>query len=41
VSLAVQNSLQPPDKIDPSDVSSLYEELKTNVEDAVKGEGLL
>jgi multiple sugar transport system substrate-binding protein len=41
VSLAVQNSLQPPDKIDPSDVTSLYEELKTNVEDAVKGEGLL
>jgi multiple sugar transport system substrate-binding protein len=41
VSLAVQNSLQPPDKIDPSDVSGLYEELKTNIEDAVKGEGLL
>jgi multiple sugar transport system substrate-binding protein len=41
VSLAVQRSLHPPDKIDPSDTESIYEELKENVEDAVKREGLL
>jgi multiple sugar transport system substrate-binding protein len=41
VSLAVQRTLHPPDKIDPDDASSIYEELKSNLEDAVKREGLL
>lgn len=41
VSLAVQRSLHPPDKIDPEDAESVYDELKSNVEDAVKREGLL
>jgi multiple sugar transport system substrate-binding protein len=41
VSLAVQRSLHPPDKIDPKDVKSIFDELKENVEDAVKREGLL
>jgi len=41
VSLAVQRALHPPDKIDPDDTESIYEELKENVEDAVKREGLL
>lgn len=41
VSLAIQDTLQPPDKIDPSDVSSLYDDLKSSLESAVKGEGLL
>lgn len=41
VSLAVQRSLHPPDKIDPQDASSTYETLKENVEDAVKRKGLL
>lgn len=41
VSLAVQRALHPPDKIDPEDTESIYEELKENVEDAVKREGLL
>jgi multiple sugar transport system substrate-binding protein len=40
VSLAVQRTLHPPDKIDPEDTSSIYEELKSNLEDAVKHEGL-
>jgi multiple sugar transport system substrate-binding protein len=41
VSLAVQRSLHPPDKIDPADAESVYDELKSNLEDAVKREGLL
>jgi multiple sugar transport system substrate-binding protein len=41
VSLAVQRSLHPPDKIDPEDTESVYDELKPNLEDAVKREGLL
>ncbi|HEU5106347.1 MAG TPA: ABC transporter substrate-binding protein [Solirubrobacterales bacterium] len=41
VSLAVQRALHPPDKIDSSDTESVYEELKSKVEDAVKREGLL
>jgi multiple sugar transport system substrate-binding protein len=41
VSLAVQRSLHPPDKIDAEDTESIFEELKSNVEDAVKREGLL
>ncbi len=41
VSLAVQRALHPPDKIDPEDTESIYDELRSNVEDAVKREGLL
>ena len=41
VSLAIQRSLHPPDKIDPEDTESIYDELKSNLEDAVKREGLL
>ena len=41
VSLAVQRSLHPPDKIDPADATSVYEELKEKLEDAVNREGLL
>jgi multiple sugar transport system substrate-binding protein len=41
VSLAVQRSLHPPNKIDPQDTESIFDELKENVEDAVKREGLL
>lgn len=41
VSLAVQRSLHPPDKIDGEDTESIFDELKENVEDAVKREGLL
>lgn len=41
VSLAVQRALHPPDKIDPADTSSVYEELKSKVEDAVERKGLL
>ena len=41
VSLAVQRALHPPDKIDPEDTELIYDELKSNVEDAVKREGLL
>jgi multiple sugar transport system substrate-binding protein len=41
VSLAVQRTLHPPEKIDPDDVGSIYDDLKENVEKAVKREGLL
>ncbi len=41
VSLAVQRSLHPPDKIDPEDATATYDELKSNLEDAIKREGLL
>jgi multiple sugar transport system substrate-binding protein len=41
VSLAVQDALQPPHNIDPSDVTPSYDELKSNLEDAVKRQGLL
>ena len=41
VSLAVQRSLHPPDEIDAEDPESIYDELKSNLEDAVKREGLL
>jgi multiple sugar transport system substrate-binding protein len=41
VSLAVQRALHPPDRIDASDTESIYDELKSKVEDAVKREGLL
>ncbi len=41
VSLAIQDAIQPPDKIDPSDPSSSYDQLHSNLEDAVKRKGLL
>ena len=41
VSLAVQDALHPPDKIDPNDPGSAYDDLKGNLEDAVKRKGLL
>jgi multiple sugar transport system substrate-binding protein len=41
VSSALQRTLHPPEKIDPSDTESIYEELKSNLEAAVKREGLL
>lgn len=41
VTLAVQRALHPPDKIDPDDASSVYDELRSDLEDAVKREGLL
>ena len=41
VTLAVQRSLHPPDKIDPEETESIFDELKSNVEAAVKREGLL
>jgi multiple sugar transport system substrate-binding protein len=40
LSLAIQRTLHPPSKIDPDDVGSIYDELRSNVEDAVKREGL-
>jgi multiple sugar transport system substrate-binding protein len=40
VSLAIQDTLQPPDRIDPNDVTPVYDSLKSSLEDAVKGEGL-
>jgi multiple sugar transport system substrate-binding protein len=41
VSLAIQRSLHPPASIDPDDVTPTYDELRSNLEDAVKREGLL
>jgi multiple sugar transport system substrate-binding protein len=41
VSLAIQDALQPPSTIDPNDPSSSYDQLKSNVDDAVKRQGLL
>jgi multiple sugar transport system substrate-binding protein len=41
VSLAVQDALHPPSKINPDDVTSVYDELRSDLEDAVKREGLL
>lgn len=41
VTLAVQRALHPPDKIDPEDTESVFDELKSDVEAAVKREGLL
>ena len=38
---ALQRTLHPPEKINPEDTSSIYEELKSNLEAAVKREGLL
>jgi multiple sugar transport system substrate-binding protein len=41
VTLAVQRTLHPPDKIDPEDATSVYDELRSKLEDAVKREGVL
>jgi multiple sugar transport system substrate-binding protein len=41
VSSALQRTLHPPEKIDPENTESIYEELKSNLEAAVKREGLL
>jgi multiple sugar transport system substrate-binding protein len=41
VTSAIQRTLHPPDKIDPEDTESVYDELKSNLEAAVKREGLL
>jgi multiple sugar transport system substrate-binding protein len=40
VSLAIQDAIQPPSKINPDDPTSSYDELKSNLEDAVKRQGL-
>jgi multiple sugar transport system substrate-binding protein len=40
VSLAIQDAIQPPSKINPDDPSSSYDQLKSNLDDAVKREGL-
>jgi multiple sugar transport system substrate-binding protein len=40
-SLAVQRALHPPASIDPDDPQPKYDELRSNLEDAVKREGLL
>src|SRR5215203_3871715 len=41
VSSALQRTLHPPDKIDPEDTESIYDELDSNLESALKREGLL
>lgn len=41
VSSTVQRTLHPPEKIDSEDTESIYNELKSNLEAAVKREGLL
>jgi multiple sugar transport system substrate-binding protein len=41
LSLAIQRSLHPPSSIDPNDVTSSYDTLRSDLEDAVKREGLL
>jgi multiple sugar transport system substrate-binding protein len=41
VSSALQRTLHPPDKIDDEDAGSVYDELKSNLEAAIKREGLL
>jgi len=41
VSLAIQGALHPPSKINPDDPASAYEELRSDLEDAVKRTGLL
>jgi multiple sugar transport system substrate-binding protein len=41
LSLAIQRSLHPPADIDPNDPMPKYDDLRSNLEDAVKREGLL
>jgi multiple sugar transport system substrate-binding protein len=40
LSLAIQRTLHPPSKIDPNDLGSIYDELRSNADDAVKRKGL-
>ena len=40
LSLAIQRTLHPPSKIDPNDLSGIYDELRSNADDAVKRKGL-
>ncbi|HEY6772175.1 MAG TPA: extracellular solute-binding protein [Solirubrobacterales bacterium] len=40
LSLAIQRTLHPPSKIDPTDVGGIYDELRSNADDAVKRKGL-
>jgi multiple sugar transport system substrate-binding protein len=40
VSLAIQDAIQPPDRIDPNDPSSSYDQLHSDLEDAVQRKGL-
>jgi multiple sugar transport system substrate-binding protein len=41
VSLGIQDAIQPPSKIDPNNPSSAYDQLHSNLEDAVQRKGLL
>ena len=41
VSLAIQDALHPPSSIDAGDPSASYDALRSNLDDAVKREGLL
>jgi multiple sugar transport system substrate-binding protein len=41
VSLAIQDAIQPPSKIDPNDPGSAYDTLKSNLDDAIARRGLL
>jgi multiple sugar transport system substrate-binding protein len=41
VTLAIQDAIQPPSKINADDPSSSYDELRSNIEDAVQRKGLL
>jgi multiple sugar transport system substrate-binding protein len=41
VTLGIQDAIQPPDRINPSDPSSSYDQLRSNLEDAVQRKGLL
>jgi trehalose/maltose transport system substrate-binding protein len=41
VSLGIQDALQPPSKINPDDVAPSYDQLRSNLEDAVNRRGLL
>jgi trehalose/maltose transport system substrate-binding protein len=40
LSLAIQRTLHPPSKIDPNNLGSIYDELRSNADDAVKRKGL-
>jgi multiple sugar transport system substrate-binding protein len=40
LSLAIQRTIHPPSSIDPNDVSGVYDELRSNADDAVKRKGL-
>jgi multiple sugar transport system substrate-binding protein len=40
LSLAIQRTIHPPSSIDPNDVSGVYDDLRSNADDAVKRKGL-